>query len=66
MPQLLAAGPVPARAEAEAEAAGLGFATLRAVKKKLRVESRKVTPDGRQEWEWVWPDDGLPPLGPIF
>lgn len=60
---LLSAGPVPAaRVEAEAEAAGIGFATLRSVKKKLGVESRKVTKGGKTWWEWGFPESELPAL----
>ena len=59
----LANGPVPAaQAEADAAAAGLGVTTLRAAKKKLGVGSRRVTRDGRAEWEWVGPETALPPL----
>ena len=63
---LLAAGPVPAaRVEAAADDAGLGFATLRSLKKKLGVESRKVTRDGKTWWEWVFPESDLTPLPPL-
>lgn len=63
---LLANGPMPAtRVEADAQAVGIGYATLRAMKKKLGVESRRVSRDGRVEWEWVWPVDGLTPLEPL-
>lgn len=63
---LLLRGPVPAtRVEAEAAAQGIGFATLRAVKKQLGVESRRVKRDGKEFWEWRFPDNGLPPLEPL-
>jgi hypothetical protein len=66
---LLLNGAVPAaRVEAEAEAAGIGFATLRTVKKKLGVESRKVTEGGKTRWEWGFPEselEALPPLGDL-
>ena len=55
-----------ARVEAEAMAAGVSFATLRAAKKRLRVESRRVVQDGKATWEWTWPEDGLPELGELM
>jgi hypothetical protein len=64
--QLLADGPVPAaRVEAEAEAAGVGFRLLKEVKRRLGVESRRVKRDGREYWEWGYPEGGLPPLAPL-
>ncbi len=64
--RLLAAGPVPAaRVEAEARTAGIGYRTLWAVKKRLRVESRRVKRDGREYWEWGWPARHLTPLEPL-
>ena len=42
--------------------AGIGFGTLTTVK----ARSRRVVRKGKAWWEWVWPDDELPPLGPIF
>ncbi len=64
--RLLEGGPVPAtRVEAEAAAAGIGFRLLKVVKKKLGVESRRVKRDGREYWEWGWPENGLWPLAPL-
>jgi hypothetical protein len=64
--QLLDRGPVPAAAvEAEARTAGIGFRTLKALKKKLKVESRRVKRDGKEYWEWGWPPGRLPPLEPL-
>lgn len=65
--KLLLKGPVPATTvEAEAAAAGIGFATLRAAKKRQGVESRRVKRDGKEFWEWHHRDDGLPPLEPLW
>ncbi len=47
-------------------AAGIGFATLRAAKKRQGVESRRVKKDGKEFWEWHHRDDGLPPLEPLW
>ncbi len=53
---LLARGPVPATVvEAQALAAGLGYATVRAVKMKLGIESRRTVLDGQPFWEWMLP-----------
>ena len=56
---LLAKGPVPATVvEARAQAEGIGYATVRAVKTKLRIESRRTILDGQPRWEWMLPDGG--------
>ena len=54
--ELLANGPVRASvAEGLAQKLGFSFTMLRLVKKKIGVESRKVTRDGETLWEWVPP-----------
>jgi hypothetical protein len=54
--ELLANGPVRASvAEGLAQKEGFSFTTLRIVKKRIRVESRKVTQDGETFWEWLPP-----------
>jgi hypothetical protein len=66
---LLAGGPVPASViEAQAHAQGLGYATVRAVKAKLGIESRRVLVEGQQRWEWMLPvksNPSPPTLDPL-
>jgi hypothetical protein len=50
---LLALGPVPAaEVERKAAKAGIDFRTLKDLKRKLRVESRRVKAGSRWRWEW--------------
>jgi hypothetical protein len=54
---LLSNGPVLANViEAQAHERGIGYATVRIVKKKLGIESNIVVVDGQRRWEWKLPD----------
>jgi hypothetical protein len=54
---LLANGPVPAtEVETAAHKAGFGFTTIKAVKGKLKVDSKRVPdPAGGMRWVWLLP-----------
>jgi len=53
---LLSKGPVPATVvEAQAHVEGIGYTTVRYVKRKLGIESQRVVVDGQPRWDWVLP-----------
>ncbi len=61
--EVLSKGPVPAaEIEAKALAHGFGYRTIQFVKKRLKIDSRRIVIDGKQMWEWLpaeW-EDGVP------
>jgi hypothetical protein len=67
--ELLAAGPVPAaEVERKAAKAGIDFRALKDLKRRLKIESRRIQPPGgKARWEWWTRVHSLhrDPLGPL-